>query len=57
MTSHDKGILTDICTGVSPVLIKLIGTVLGSSNVRTIPKSINSVATYTPGAEKFKHIQ
>lgn len=46
--------LTEMWTGLYPVLTRLRLTVTGSSSVRMIPKSIISAGEYRPGTEKFK---
>lgn len=44
--------LTEMWTGLYPVLTRLRLTVTGSSSVRMIPKSIISAGEYRPGTEK-----
>lgn len=46
--------LTEMWTGLYPVLTRLRLTVTGSSSVRMIPKSIISAGEYRPGTEKKK---
>lgn len=46
--------LTEMWTGLYPVLTRLRLTVTGSSSVRMIPKSIISAGEYRPGTEKLK---